>query len=205
MRYFRHFTKTTHALRKTGNKDAHLRGPTGYNKALQRWVAAGVRKPSGLCVFTTHRQLLTALCASFILQHSFRVDAENKEHQKLKFVPSWRTKSITTRFLLWYRFLYEHFLLGNFGVFIQIYRKEQRYKFSRGFIVKESSVVWNTMPCSPVKVNRRFRGTCHLHFYSYCFLSWLVFRLHGWRRHIPMKFPLTFNGLHGVRTLQITD
>jgi hypothetical protein len=27
----------------------------------------------------------------------------------------------------------------------------------------ENPICWDIMPCSPLEVNRRFRGTCHLH------------------------------------------
>jgi hypothetical protein len=30
-------------------------------------------------------------------------------------------------------------------------------------VVMESSIFWNLMPCSPLKVNSRFEGTCRLH------------------------------------------
>jgi hypothetical protein len=30
-------------------------------------------------------------------------------------------------------------------------------------VLKKSSVFWDIMPCSPLKVRRRFRGTCRLH------------------------------------------
>jgi hypothetical protein len=30
-------------------------------------------------------------------------------------------------------------------------------------VVIESSVLWDIMPCSPLKVNQHFRGKCYLH------------------------------------------
>jgi hypothetical protein len=62
-----------------------------------------------------------------------------------------------------------------------------------------SSNFWDTTPCSPLKVNRRFRGPCRLH-------------LQGWRisqgrnqckvesrqRQVPPKYRLAFNGLRGI-------
>jgi hypothetical protein len=32
------------------------------------------------------------------------------------------------------------------------------------YVGMRGSVFWDIMPCSPLKVNRRFRGTCSLHF-----------------------------------------
>jgi hypothetical protein len=30
-------------------------------------------------------------------------------------------------------------------------------------VTQKNSVFWDITPCSPLKVNRRFGGTCHLH------------------------------------------
>jgi hypothetical protein len=30
-------------------------------------------------------------------------------------------------------------------------------------VVKNSSLIWDIKPCSPLKVNRRFGGPCHLY------------------------------------------
>jgi hypothetical protein len=78
----------------------------------------------------------------------------------------------------------------------------------------KSSVFWDVTPCSPLKTNRRFCGTCRLQFQgqriigqarlyllpaSVWFLSWLIIlRPWRWRRHVPPKRQLNFNGLHGV-------
>jgi hypothetical protein len=53
----------------------------------------------------------------------------------------------------------------------------------------ESSIFWDIMPCRPLKVNRLFRETHHLHLqgrrisachmFSYWFLAWLI--LQPWR------------------------
>jgi hypothetical protein len=55
--------------------------------------------------------------------------------------------------------------------------------------------------CSPLKVNRRFGGTCHLIFWccliSRSFLAWLILRPWRWRHVLP-KRRLAFNGLRGV-------
>jgi hypothetical protein len=198
MRYFRHFTKTTHVLRKTENKVAHLRGRPGYSKAPQRWDAAGLRKLSGLYVFKTHRHLLMALCASFILPHSFRVAAEDEEHQKLKFVPFWRTKSITTLSLLWYRFLYEHFLLGKFGFLYKFIEKSKGTNSVVDLLLRK--VLSSGTQCHVVRYSKpTFQRNLSSIFFSRWFLSWFVLRPHGWRRHILMKCPLTINGLNVTR------
>jgi hypothetical protein len=55
------------------------------------------------------------------------------------------------------------------------------------------------MPCSPLKVNRRFEGTycLHLHLLSRWYLAQFI-QPWRWRRYIPPKRRLTFSGLHGV-------
>jgi hypothetical protein len=57
------------------------------------------------------------------------------------------------------------------------------------------SVFWDITTYSSLQVNR-----CSA---SYWFLLWLIIR--PWRRvrHVPPKRPLTFNGLHGVISLNI--
>jgi hypothetical protein len=59
-------------------------------------------------------------------------------------------------------------------------------------VVMKSSVFWDIVPCSPLKVNRRLGGTCRLH-------------LQGRRINQPRtsvkeggKQSLNFSGLHGV-------
>jgi hypothetical protein len=65
------------------------------------------------------------------------------------------------------------------------------------------SIFWNITPCNPLKVNLSFGGTFHLHLQGRCFLLHVGF-LFGlffdlrWRRYVPLKRLLTFNGLHGV-------
>jgi hypothetical protein len=69
------------------------------------------------------------------------------------------------------------------------------------------------VPCSPLKINRRFGGTClhhesqrisHTRNYqslssaSSWFLTWFILRPWRWRRHVPQKRGLIVNGLHGV-------
>jgi hypothetical protein len=36
-------------------------------------------------------------------------------------------------------------------------------EMGRDSFMERSSVFWDIAPCSPLKVNRRFRGTCYLH------------------------------------------
>jgi hypothetical protein len=72
------------------------------------------------------------------------------------------------------------------------------------------------MPCSPLKANERSEGICLLHLQCWrismkyiasravaCYLlsPWYLAQLirpWRWRRYIPPKHCLTFNGLHGV-------
>jgi hypothetical protein len=79
---------------------------------------------------------------------------------------------------------------------------------------KKSNVFWNTTPCSPLKVNRRFGGTYRLHLQReiisrtrnqlvaachllsrWC-LARIILRLWRWGRYVPPKRRLAFNGLH---------
>jgi hypothetical protein len=75
-------------------------------------------------------------------------------------------------------------------------------------MVMNSSIFWDITPCSPLKVNRRFRGissesknrpnrkpassTCYL------LQDWLIFRPRKWKRYVSPKRRLTFNGLYGI-------
>jgi hypothetical protein len=85
----------------------------------------------------------------------------------------------------------------------------------------ESSVVWDIKPSSTLKVSRRFRETCRLHFQdrrinqarnqntyfvsaSCCFLARLILRSPWrWMREVPPKRRIPFNGLHGVISRKI--
>jgi hypothetical protein len=69
-------------------------------------------------------------------------------------------------------------------------------------VVMKSTIFWDITPCSPLKVNRHFGGT-YCHFLSLWFLAWLIFRPWRWRRHIPRKRRLTFNGQNGVISLNL--
>jgi hypothetical protein len=87
-------------------------------------------------------------------------------------------------------------------------------------IVMKSSIFWDITPCSPLKVNRSFRGKCRFHFQNrsqarnererrwkielLCwFLAWFILRPWRWRRLFPPKRRLSFNGLHGVVSQKI--
>jgi hypothetical protein len=66
-------------------------------------------------------------------------------------------------------------------------------------------IFWDITPCSPLKVNRHFGGICHLNLQSRRWAKQETIVKAGenlppwrWRRHIPPKRRLTFNGLHGV-------
>jgi hypothetical protein len=69
----------------------------------------------------------------------------------------------------------------------------------------KSSIFWDIAPCNRLKVNRRFgetrRSACHL--YSRWFFARLILRPWRWKRHVPQKRRLTFNGLHGVISQKI--
>jgi hypothetical protein len=45
-------------------------------------------------------------------------------------------------------------------------------------VVKKSSVFWDMTLCSPLKVNRRFGETCHLHFQDCWFLACIILQGH---------------------------
>jgi hypothetical protein len=82
----------------------------------------------------------------------------------------------------------------------------------------KSSVFWDMASCSLLKVNQRLGETCRLHLQGWrisrvgnqqegssaCHLpSWwyharLILQPWIWRWHAPLKWQLTFNGLHGV-------
>jgi hypothetical protein len=89
-------------------------------------------------------------------------------------------------------------------------------------VVVKSTVFWDITSCIPLKVNRRFGGTCHLHLHSWrisrernqCesrwqaelwFLPRRILRPWRWRRCVPLKRRLTFNGLHGILSQKIVS
>jgi chloramphenicol O-acetyltransferase len=73
-------------------------------------------------------------------------------------------------------------------------------------------VLWDITPCSPLKLKQCFRGARRLHLQgrrinqtralNATYFTLLVFLAYyltlKWRRHVPPKRRLTFNGLHGV-------
>jgi hypothetical protein len=78
---------------------------------------------------------------------------------------------------------------------------------------KKSSVFWDITPCSLLKVNPCFGGTCHLHPQGQniskernqnkasskpttCFMH--IPRCCRWKWHVPQKRQLTFSRLHSV-------
>jgi hypothetical protein len=86
-------------------------------------------------------------------------------------------------------------------------------------VVTKSTIFWDITPCSSLTVNRRFEGTHRLHLHGWkisreknqresrwlCLAPaftlvsfWLIFRPWRWRRYVPPRCQLTFNGLHGV-------
>jgi hypothetical protein len=56
-------------------------------------------------------------------------------------------------------------------------------------VVTKSNILWDITPCSPLKINRRFRGTFCL--ISRLFLPRLILRPWRWRRYVPPKRWLT--------------
>jgi hypothetical protein len=76
------------------------------------------------------------------------------------------------------------------------------------------TIFWDRTPCSPLKVNRRFEGTYRLHCQGWgisraryqCESKWQAgLRPWRWRRYVPPKRRLTFNGLHGVTSQKIVS
>jgi hypothetical protein len=77
-------------------------------------------------------------------------------------------------------------------------------------IEMKSSIFWYIMSCSLLKVYRRFGGTCRTRLQQLCllpascwFLVRLILRPWRWRRHVPPKHRLIFNGLHDVISQKI--
>jgi hypothetical protein len=75
----------------------------------------------------------------------------------------------------------------------------------------KNSILSDITLCGPLKVTRGFTGTYRLHLQSKTryllsascwFLSWNTLAPWRWRRHVPPKRRLTFNGLHGVISQQ---
>jgi hypothetical protein len=89
-------------------------------------------------------------------------------------------------------------------------------------VVIKSSAFWDITPCSLLKVNQRFRGTCRppssgsknkpstrnqREAASYVihagFVLGLFFDTEDQGRHVPLKRWLTFNRLHGIISQKI--
>jgi hypothetical protein len=72
--------------------------------------------------------------------------------------------------------------------------------------VMNSSAFWDKPPCNPLKINRRFGGTCCLNLHGRKISqernqheadSW------RWRRYVPPKRRLIISGLYGVTSHKI--
>jgi hypothetical protein len=78
-------------------------------------------------------------------------------------------------------------------------------------VVRKSSVFWDIMSCSPLKVNGSFRGTCRLHLQgrrisqSKTSMKQLVrlLAVREIRGGVPPKRRMTFSGLHGVMSQKV--
>jgi hypothetical protein len=68
-------------------------------------------------------------------------------------------------------------------------------------VILKSSIFWNITTCSLLKFSRRFEGTCRLHLQNQ--LIWLILRPQRWRRQVPPKRSLTFNGLYSLVSQKI--
>jgi hypothetical protein len=70
-------------------------------------------------------------------------------------------------------------------------------------VVMKSTIFWDIMLCSPLRVNQRFGGgTYRLHLQGWR-LSWASDQRERWWRHVPLKSKLTFNGLQGIISQKI--
>jgi hypothetical protein len=63
-------------------------------------------------------------------------------------------------------------------------------------VVMENSIFMNITPCSPLKINHHFGGTCHFHLQSGRINHTAAQQ--RWRRYVAPKRQLTFNGPHSV-------
>jgi hypothetical protein len=72
----------------------------------------------------------------------------------------------------------------------------------------KGSIFWDITPCSPWKSTDvseehivsifKIKNPAACHLLSYWFIAKFILRPWRWRRYIPLKTWLTFNGLHGV-------
>jgi hypothetical protein len=69
----------------------------------------------------------------------------------------------------------------------------------------KSSVFWDIVQCSALKVDQPFGRACHpaYQLLSCWFFAWLVLLPWRWRWHVPLKCKLTFNRLHLVISQKI--
>jgi hypothetical protein len=67
----------------------------------------------------------------------------------------------------------------------------------------KSIIFWDITPCSALKVNWPFGGTCRLDLLPRWFLPRFILLPWRWRRHVPLKRRVTCNGLHGVISQKI--
>jgi hypothetical protein len=73
------------------------------------------------------------------------------------------------------------------------------------FVWLKNTIFWAVTPCSPLKVNRHFGGTCRLYLQDRR-INWARYhrqsrwqvRPSRWRQYVSPKRRLTCNGLHGV-------
>jgi hypothetical protein len=97
----------------------------------------------------------------------------------------------------------EDIIRTNFRNIVILISSDDRQspKYYEGFevlrtVVMKSSVSWDAMPCSPLRVNRHFGGTCHLHLQGRSISQ-------RWWRHVAPKPRLTSNELQAVISKKI--
>jgi hypothetical protein len=130
--------------------------------------------------------------------------------------------------VLMFLFLISSFIIHSIPLLCHKFKKIfQRYWTKTvGFevltaLVMKSTIFWDIRPCSPLSVNRRIGGTYRLYLQgrkiswarnqresrcllpTHWFLAQLFLRTWRWRRYIPPKRRLTFNGLYGVISQKI--
>jgi hypothetical protein len=68
----------------------------------------------------------------------------------------------------------------------------------------KSTIFWDITPCSQLKVKWRFGETSRSVFHPLsCWFARLILWSWRWRRYVPPKRRLTFNGLHGILSKNI--
>jgi hypothetical protein len=99
----------------------------------------------------------------------------------------------------------------DFLRFLDNRRKDEKFLFSPEsnfdmLLSQENTVLYIIVACKKqsykfcvaLRTTFRLRTCCACHLLSRRFLAWLIFRPWRWRRYVPPKRRLTFNGLHGV-------